>query len=157
MGRQGGGGGAGSGRALAYPQGFSLSKEETFLKTVKRPHFPFSFTLVTMSRKYFAKEGNKKAKEKRRLKIHLEKVNGIADFIFTFYLKNFFLFGVPIVAQWLTNLTRNYEVVGLIPGLAHWVKDPPLLWAVVQVADKAQIPSYCGCGVGHRLQLQLDP
>ena len=25
--------------------------------------------------------------------------------------------GVPIVAQWLTNLTRNHEVVGLIPGL----------------------------------------
>ncbi len=26
--------------------------------------------------------------------------------------------GVPIVAQWLTNLTRNHEVAGLIPGLA---------------------------------------
>ena len=26
--------------------------------------------------------------------------------------------GVPIVAQWLTNPTRNHEVVGLIPGLA---------------------------------------
>ena len=24
--------------------------------------------------------------------------------------------------QWLTNLTRNHEVVGLIPGLAQWVK-----------------------------------
>ena len=24
------------------------------------------------------------------------------------------------------NLTRNYEVVGLIPGLARWVKDPAL-------------------------------
>ena len=31
--------------------------------------------------------------------------------------------GVPIVFQWLTNLTRNHEVVGLIPGLAQWVKD----------------------------------
>ena len=31
--------------------------------------------------------------------------------------------GVPIVAQWLTNLTRNHEVVGLVPGLAQWVKD----------------------------------
>ena len=31
--------------------------------------------------------------------------------------------GVPIVAQWLTNPTRNREVAGLIPGLAPWVKD----------------------------------
>ena len=32
--------------------------------------------------------------------------------------------GVPVVAQWLTNLTKNREVVGLIPGLAQGVKDP---------------------------------
>ena len=34
--------------------------------------------------------------------------------------------GVPVVAQWLTNPTRNHEVVGSIPALAQWVEDPEL-------------------------------
>ena len=33
---------------------------------------------------------------------------------------------VPIVAQQLTDPTRNHEVVGLIPVLAQWAKDPAL-------------------------------
>ena len=31
--------------------------------------------------------------------------------------------GVPVMAQWLTNPTRNDEVASSIPGLAQWIKD----------------------------------
>ena len=37
---------------------------------------------------------------------------------------------IPILAP-ETNLTRNYEVLGSIPGLTQWFKDPLLPWAVV--------------------------
>ena len=33
------------------------------------------------------------------------------------------ILGVPVVAQWLINPTRNHEVVGSILVLAKWIKD----------------------------------
>ena len=40
------------------------------------------------------------------------------------------------MVQWLTNLTRNCEVEGLIPGLTQWVKD---LATVPQAAMEAWV------------------
>ena len=34
--------------------------------------------------------------------------------------------GVPVVAKWLTDPTRNHEVEGSVPALAQWVNDPAL-------------------------------
>ena len=47
--------------------------------------------------------------------------------------------GVPVVAQWLTNPTRNHEVAGSIPALAQWVNDLVLLWLWCRPAATAPI------------------
>ena len=64
------------------------------------------------------------------------------------------LIGVPVVTQWVKNLTQCHEDEGLIPDLTQWVnKDPALLQADVQVTDVAPIWYCCGCGLGRQLQL----
>ena len=40
--------------------------------------------------------------------------------VIVLHLENW-VHGVPIVAQWLTNPTRNHYVAGSVPALAQWV------------------------------------
>ena len=49
------------------------------------------------------------------------------DIPHTFKEKKKMILGVPIMPQWLTNLTSIHEDAGSIPGLAQWIKDLALL------------------------------
>ena len=47
----------------------------------------------------------------------------VREFNKTLLIQEHMYWGVPVVAQWLTNLTRNHEVSGSGPALAQWVND----------------------------------
>ena len=58
-------------------------------------------------------------------------------FLIADFLKNIFWSSPCGAAE--TNPTSNYEVVGLIPGLSQWAKDPALLWLWHRLAVVAPI------------------
>ena len=47
--------------------------------------------------------------------------------------------GIPVMAQWETNLTNILEDTGWIPGLAQCVKDQELLWYRLQTQLRSQV------------------
>ena len=59
----------------------------------------------------------------------------------------------PLWKQVETSPTSIHKVAGSIPGPAQGVGDLVLPWAMLWVADVAQILHCYGCGIGWQLQL----
>ena len=52
------------------------------------------------------------------------------------------------MAQWVKNPNSVHEDAGVIPGLAHWIKDLALQQAAAQPIDVVWTWHCCGCGIG---------
>ena len=65
--------------------------------------------------------------------------------------------GVPVVAQWVTNLNSIHEDVGLIPGLAQGVKGSGVVLSCVVGQRGGLDPMLLWLWCRLQLQLQFNP